>query len=153
MSDLTSELLHSSGKLVAGKSAIFSGIHADILMGGESAPMTVMAMTVAPEQGAPDHISHGEDKIFQVMEGHLLFSVGKDKLEASAGERIFVGRGVAHSFSALYDEPAVMTLVSTPALHDRFFAAMDALPVPHDMSEVQAVCARFNQSIIGPVVK
>ncbi|MEQ8656219.1 MAG: cupin domain-containing protein [Hyphomicrobiales bacterium] len=122
-------------------------------MGGESAPMTVMAMTVASEQGAPDHISHGEDKVFQIMQGNLIFSVGTNKIKASPGEVIFVGRGVAHSFSALNGEPAVMMLIATPAKHDRFFAAMDALPSPHNISEVHAVCERFDQSIVGPVVK
>lgn len=152
MTATTGDTAHTSGKLTAGKSATFSGIRADILMGGETAPMTVMAMTVAPDQGAPDHISHKEDKVFQIMEGHLIFSVGRDKVKASPGERIFVSRGVAHSFSALNGEEALMTLVSIPAKHDRFFAAMGALKVPHDMSEVQAVCDRFDQSIVGPVV-
>lgn len=153
MTHATSESPMASGKLTTRESATFSGIQADILMGGENAPMTVMTMTVSSNQGAPDHISHKEDKVFQIMEGHLIFSVGGDKINASPGERIFVGRGVAHSFSALNNEPAIMTMVSTPAKHDRFFAAMAALTVPHDMSDVQAVCERFDQSIVGPVVK
>lgn len=153
MSDLTNATAVPSGKLTSEKSAVFSGIQADILMGGEAAPMTVMSMTIAPEQGAPDHISHGEDKVFQIMEGNLIFSVGTDKIKALQGECIFVGRGIAHSFSALNGEPALMTLISTPAKHDRFFVAMGALSLPHDMSQVQAVCEQFDQSIVGPVVK
>ncbi|SMF56254.1 hypothetical protein SAMN02982989_0146 [Xaviernesmea oryzae] len=45
-----------------------------------------------------------------------------------------------------------MTLVSTPARHDRFFQTMDALPVPHDLNDVQAVCETFGQAIVGLVV-
>jgi len=45
-----------------------------------------------------------------------------------------------------------MTLISTPARHDRFFEAMDALPVPHEPEQVQAVCERFGQAIVGPLV-
>lgn len=153
MSDPKNESAAPSGKLVTKSCATFSGIQADILMGGEMAPMTVMTMTVASEQGAPAHISHREDKVFYIMKGNLIFSVGNNKIKALPGEVIFVGRGVAHSFSALNGVPAAMMLIASPARHDRFFAAMDALKIPHDPSEVQAVCELFEQSIVGPVVK
>lgn len=141
-----------SGKLTASRTATFSGIRADILLGGESSPMTVMAMTIEPDHGAPAHISHGEDKVFEIMDGRLLFLIEDQKIHVSRGEQVFVGRGVTHSFSALDGVPARMTLVSTPSKHDRFFAAMDELSFPHDLAEVQAVCQRFDQAIVGPIV-
>lgn len=153
MSDLEHRPASQNGKLTSQRSATFSGIRADILLGGEAAPMTVMEMTVEAEQGAPDHISHDEDKVFKINKGNFLFSVGVEKIEAAAGDCVFVGKGVAHSFVALGDEHSVMTLVSTPARHDRFFRAMDALALPHEMSKVQDVCKNFKQSIIGPVVQ
>jgi len=140
-----------NGKLLPRGKAAFSGIEAEILLGGEQAPMTVMLMTVAPGQGAPAHISKEEDKVFCITVGRLLFLADTRKFDASAGDRVFVGRGVTHGFSALVG-PAQMTLVSTPARHDRFFQAMDALPTPHDLKDVQAVCERFGQAIVGPLV-
>lgn len=143
--DLSSGLLATHGK------AAFSGIDADILLGGERAPMTVMALTVEKDQGAPAHISFEEDKVFCVSEGRLLFLIDTVKIEAMAGDRLFVARGITHGFSARGDV-ARMTLISTPARHDRFFQAMDALPLPHEPGDVQAVCERFGQAIVGPVV-
>ena len=150
--DITPHLVTpSSGVLSSHASARFSGIDAEILLGGEAAPMTVMAMTVQQEQGAPAHISFEEDKVFCISEGDLLFLIDVQKIQVKAGDRLFVAKGVTHSFSAM-GGVARMMLVSTPARHDRFFQAMDALPVPHDLNHVQAVCETFGQAIVGPVV-
>jgi quercetin dioxygenase-like cupin family protein len=150
--DITSHLgTPSSGVLSSHTTARFSGIEAEILLGGEAAPMTVMAMTVQQGQGAPTHISFEEDKVFCVSEGRLLFLIAEQKIEVTAGDRVFVAKGVTHGFFALGGR-ARMTFVSTPARHDRFFQAMDALPLPHVLNDVKAVCETFGQVIVGPVV-
>ncbi|MCW6533847.1 cupin domain-containing protein [Sphingomonas lycopersici] len=141
----------SSGILCANATARFSGIDAEILLGGEAAPMTVMSMTIQQDQGAPAHISFEEDKVFCVNEGHLLFLIDMQKIEVNAGDRLFVAKGVTHGFSAL-GGVARITLVSTPARHDRFFQAMGALPAPHDLDQVQVICETFGQAIVGQVV-
>lgn len=140
-----------SGKLTAASVAVFSGIEARILLGGEQAPMTVMAMQVAPAQGAPAHISPAEDKLFHVASGALSFLIGEDRVRVSAGDHLFVARGMIHGFVAVGEEAAHLTLVSTPARHDRFFLAMSALPTPHDVAQVEEICRRFEQVIVGPV--
>lgn len=73
----------ASGVLSSHATARF-GIDAEILLGGEAAPMTVMAMTVQPDQGAPAHISFEEDKVFCISEGRLLFLIGAQKIEVKA---------------------------------------------------------------------
>lgn len=153
---MTSDPIHrhpADGILSSTGQARFSGIEADILLGGDAAPFTVMVMTVMPGLGAPAHNSFGEDKIFHVTEGALLFLVGDDRVRAEPGDHILVAKGVTHSFSALGDSPAKMTLISTPAKHERFFLALSDLPVPHDPADVQAVCQAFDQAIVGPVVQ
>ena len=144
--------LNLNGKCSLIATAYFSGIKADILIGGENSPMTVMELTVEPNMGAPAHISHGEDKVFFIIEGSLAFLVGNQKIQAHEGERIFVGKGTPHSFVALDNKSARMNLVSTPGRHDRFFLAMGQLSTPHKMEEVRSVCERFEQTILGPVI-
>lgn len=143
----------ANGILTSAGEARFSGIEADILLGGDSAPFTVMAMTVRPGLGAPAHNSFGEDKIFHVTEGALLFLVGDHRVRAEAGDHILVAKGVTHSFSALGDSTAKMTLVSAPSKHERFFTALSNLSEPHDPAKVEAVCKAFDQRIVGPVVQ
>ncbi len=139
------------GKLHSEDQASFSGIDAKIMLGGDG-PLTVLEMTVAPERGAPAHTSNSEDKIFVVKDGRLTFLVGKDRIVAGCCDTVSVPRGVIHSFTAMDGKDARMTLVSAPARHDRFFKAMGNLAEPHDQSEVQAICEKFDQSIVGPVV-
>lgn len=142
-----------SGKCDVLGTASFSGIDADILIGGENAPMTVMALAVQDGFGAPEHISHGEDKVFLIEEGQFCFLVGDNKFVANAGERVFVPRGIKHSFTPLGSDSGRMTLVSTPGKHDRFFQAMSSLKTPHSMEDVAALCEKFDQTIVGLIVK
>jgi quercetin dioxygenase-like cupin family protein len=128
----------------------FSGITADILLGGE-APMTVINMSVEPNLGAPAHISFEEDKVFVVTRGCFEFQLADAIVWVEAGDRVFVPKGTIHSFRADGDV-AHMTLVSTPARHDRFFQAINALPEPRSPEDIGAVCARFAQQMRGPIV-
>lgn len=54
---------------------------------------------------------------------------------------------------ALGESSAKMTQVSAPANHERFFLALFDLSVPHDPAEVEPVCKKFDQAIVGPVVQ
>lgn len=141
-----------SGLLTSTGSAQFSGIDAIILLGGPAAPFTVMDMIIKPGMGAPAHISYFEDKLFHVFEGTLLFLAGEERIEVQTNSHIFVAKGTIHGFTALGNENARMTLVSTPAGHDRFFSAMSELPVPHTPDAVERICKNYGQAITGPLV-
>ncbi|MEC7765057.1 MAG: hypothetical protein VX874_24340 [Pseudomonadota bacterium] len=151
MSEHTLVAPRSGGLLFETASAQFSGITASILMGGDDVPFTVMELTVESGMGAPAHISFHEDKIFHVSQGRFLFLVAEARIEVGPGAHVFVDKGQVHSFAAL-DGVARMTLVSSPAHHDRFFLELSALPVPHDQAQVEAVCRDCDQQIVGPVI-
>ena len=146
------DIFEGGGRLAAADRTSFSGISVDILLGGDHAPMTVMDMSVDAGAGGPAHISQDEDKVFRIAEGRLLFLVGEKRIAVAAGDTVFVPKGTVHGFATLDDSNARMTLVSTPARHDRFFLAMGALSVPHTPDAVAEVCARYGQRIVGPVL-
>ncbi|AXK41299.1 cupin domain-containing protein [Erythrobacter aureus] len=152
MSSSTNDPAGLAGKLAATSRARFSGIDAKILLGGEKATSTVMAMSVAPGMGSPAHISHDESKIFHVTAGDLVFLVGEEKMNVTVGDTIHVPKGFVHSFVTVGSEDAAMLLVATPSGHDRFFTALADLEVPHDQDEVAQVCSTYNQTIVGPPV-
>ncbi|MEJ2623263.1 MAG: cupin domain-containing protein [Pseudolabrys sp.] len=141
-----------SGALSPVSKARFSGINADVLLGGNKAPFTVMDLTVAPGTGAPAHISFHEEKAFRMIEDAFLLLVGEERMTVESGEHVYVAQSVRHGFSVLGEGPTRMTLVSTPAHHERFFQALSELTVPHDLQEVKAVCAAYDHAIVGPVV-
>lgn len=141
------------GILSSSSLAKFSGIDAEILMGGDLAPFSVMAMKVEHGMGAPAHISFHEDKVFVITEGIFLFQIGESRVRVAAGEHLFVAKGEIHSFSAINENSAKMTLISTPSHHDRFFQALSDLPLPHEQEAVVAICEEMDQTIVGPVVQ
>ena len=138
-------------KLAATSRTCFSGIPADVLLGGADAPMTDMNLTVDPDLGAPAHVSFEEDKVFVLTQGRFQFLLGSTIVWAEAGDRVFVPKGAIHSFRAV-GNVARMTLISSPARHDRFFHAIHALPEPRLPDDVAAVCATFAQQMRGPIV-
>ncbi len=144
---------NSGGLLSSSGTVEFSGITATILLGDDAASLTVMEMVVDPGKGGPAHISPREDKVFHISKGPILFLVGEERIEANDGDHLFVGKGQVHSFNALGEHPARMTLVSTPSHHHRFFQALSALPTPHEPNDVEAVCIDCDQQIVGPVVQ
>lgn len=133
--------------------AHFSGINAEILLGGANAPFTVMKMSVSIGMGAPAHISKIEDKVFHITAGKFLFLVDEKRIEVSTGDHVFVRKGQIHSFCGLNSEESKLTLVSSPALHDQFFLRLSALSVPHVLEDVQSVCKSCHQEIVGPVIQ
>lgn len=140
----------TTGLIKNPESAHFSGMNATIINGDESSE-TVMDILVEPGLGAPLHLSLDEDKLFLVIEGRFAFRAGNQTFPVQAGDRIAVQKGDAHAFRNVSSRPSRLILVSSPRRHDCFFKAMAALPVPHDPSEVEIVCQRYQQQIIGPL--
>ncbi|MBY0504457.1 MAG: cupin domain-containing protein [Bryobacteraceae bacterium] len=110
--------------------------------------LTVIEMNVKPGAGAPLHISFEEDKYFCILVGRLRFAAGDQERELTAGATVTVARGTPHGFHNPGAEVAQLILVSTPAGHDAFFRDMAALPVPHQLPDVAAVCTKHKQQIV-----
>jgi mannose-6-phosphate isomerase-like protein (cupin superfamily) len=141
-----------SGKIEGSEVVSFAGLTTEIIAGDDS-KFTVMRMTVTPKFGAPPHISYDEDKVFLVSTGTLRFTVQDSTFDVRAGGCVAVKGGDVHGFVNLQQSDAVQILVSAPARHHDFFRAMAALPANYDPAELDAVCRKFNQKILGPVQK
>ncbi len=49
-------------------------------------------------KGSPQHIHHGHDETFYVVDGEFEFALGTQLMPASAGSFLFVPRGQPHGF-------------------------------------------------------
>lgn len=129
----------------------FSGIDFRIEVPGveTGGRLAVIEMNVQPGAGAPLHVSFEEDKYFRILAGRFRFAAGGQERELTAGASVTVARGTPHGFQNAGSEVAQLLLVSTPAGHDAFFKDMAALPVPHKLPEVAAVCRRHKQEIVA----
>jgi quercetin dioxygenase-like cupin family protein len=141
-----------SGRIEGSEVVRFAGLTTEIIA-GDDGQVTVMRMTVAPKFGAPPHISYDEDKIFLLFAGTLRFTVKDRTFDVHAGEFVAVKGGDVHGFVNLQQSDTVQILVSTPARHHDFFRAMAALPPNYEPAELEAVCRRFNQKIVGTLSK
>ena len=79
-------------------------------------------ISVAPGGGTPPHIHQREDESFQLLEGSLTIQVGGDTITASAGDLVFLPRGIAHSFQNSGTCDAKALVLVTPAGLEGFFS-------------------------------
>ena len=79
-------------------------------------------ISVLPGGGTPPHIHYREDEAFRMLEGTLTIQVGLDTITASAGDFVFLPRGIAHSFKNTGHGYAKALVITTPAGLEGFFA-------------------------------
>jgi quercetin dioxygenase-like cupin family protein len=79
-------------------------------------------ISVSPGGGTPSHIHSREDESFHLLEGMLTIQVGGDTITASAGDFVYLPRGIAHSFKNTGDGCAKAVALTTPAGLEGFFA-------------------------------
>src|SRR5579859_8200912 len=76
---------------------------------------------VGPGGGPPLHVHSREEEGFYVLEGEITFTVGGERVVASAGTFAHVPVGTPHSFRNESDRPARMLLSVAPAGLERMF--------------------------------
>ena len=107
-----------------------------VITGAETGGAFFMAeVSVVPGGGPPPHIHSREDEAFYVQQGTLVAQVGEQTLNLSAGDFVFLPRGVAHSFKNVGEETARLLTIITPAGLENYFAEVffppsDAADIP-----------------------
>ena len=117
-------------------------------------------LRVAPGGGTPPHIHHREDEAFRMLEGSLTIHVGADTITASAGDFVFLPRGIAHAFKNIGDSDARALVLITPAGFEGFFTevfepAVDRTAAPPQPSKEMigraiAAAPKYGLEILPP---
>jgi len=101
-----------------------------------------------PDYATPLHIHYTEDVAIYVLEGRLIFFVGGETREATAGSFFYQPRGTPHGFRVKGITPARILYMTMPAGFDRFVLEQ-RLPATEREPEINA--ARYKIEILGPL--
>jgi len=102
---------------------------------------------VPPGGGPPLHVHSREEEGFYVLEGQITFTIGEQRLIASAGMFANMPVGTLHSFKNESGKPAKMLIYLAPAgLEQMFFE----VGVPVSLGTTTAAAPRYGVEIKLP---
>jgi quercetin dioxygenase-like cupin family protein len=115
---------------------------------------------VPPGGGPPPHVHSREEEGFYVLEGEITFTIGEERLMASAGMFANMPVGTPHSFKNESSKPARMLISLAPAgLEKMFFevgvpmppgATTAARPTTEEIEKLLAVAPKYGIEIKLP---
>jgi quercetin dioxygenase-like cupin family protein len=106
----------------------------------------------------PVHIHHAEDETIHVISGAMTIFAGDERIEAGAGDFVFLPRGLPHSY-LVTSERARMLVTFSPAGIEAFFVENGVrddgngappaavLPAPEELARM---VAGYGVEIVGP---
>jgi quercetin dioxygenase-like cupin family protein len=118
-----------------------------LLTGAETGGAFFLCEAMVPHGGGPPpHVHNREDESFYIQEGTLTIQAGGKTINASAGDFVYLPRGIMHSFQNTGKSKARLLVLATPAGLEKFFEetfdpARDSTSDPPPPSE--AMIARF----------
>jgi quercetin dioxygenase-like cupin family protein len=118
-----------------------------LITGAETGGALFLAeVLVPPGGGNPPHIHQFEDEAFHLLEGTLTVQVGGKTLQASAGDFVYLPRGIVHCFQNAGNVDVKFLVFVTPAglekfFEESFYPAADGFSAPPPITE--ALMARL----------
>jgi|SRR5579859_5270087 len=99
-----------------------------------------------PRLIAPFHVHYDDDEAWYVLEGKLVFQLGNQQVEASAGTAVFAPRGLPHTYWNPSPTPARYLLIMTPTIR----RLIDDLHVAteRDFDALQTIFQRYNSALV-----
>ncbi|MGH3087529.1 MAG: cupin domain-containing protein [Rubrobacteraceae bacterium] len=97
----------------------------------------------------PFHVHDREDEVVHVQEGELLVYLGGEERVLTAGNAMYLPRGVEHSFAAVCGGAKVLCTY-TPAGFEEFLVEMDGIMASSSgVERLIAAAARYGCDITG----
>lgn len=101
--------------------------------------------------GPPLHFHYEQEEWFYVIEGEVLFQIGKKRFQLKAGDSVLAPRKVPHAFTAVGATPAGMLVGYSPAgKMEQFFRDIaKGKPVIWEA----ALLRKYGCELVGPPLK
>ncbi len=94
--------------------------------------------------GIPMHVHENEDEVFQVIEGEVKMTIGKEATQLKEGDLIFCPKGIPHAWEIVGEHKAKAILSIFPAGLEDMFIELSQLPQgPPDFGKVAEICGKY----------
>jgi mannose-6-phosphate isomerase-like protein (cupin superfamily) len=137
----------------------FSGCLALIKASTESTggALALVEFTHPPDFATPPHIHHHEDEAFYILEGTMSGFCGDQQWRATAGDFVWLPRGVVHGYAIEGDQPLRTLAICLPTGFESFVrdagepAGERELPpsAEFDVPKLLASAAQHGQEILA----
>jgi len=149
----TDPFIVDAGKSRFGDVVKFLGVHPNDLKisskdtGGQ---LSVFEYTGLGKVGPMLHIHFEQDEIFTVTEGSYRFVVGKETHVLTAGQTIFLPRGIPHTWIQLSDRGKMIYFLQPAGKMEEFFLLMNSLKQRPTQEEMDRYHAEHGMKVVGP---
>jgi len=118
-----------------------------ILAGGDLSKPFEMHLQEGVQGGGPPLHFHPWDEAFYVIEGQVEVTVEGKSTTVSSGGYVHIPGGSIHAYKNISATAKMIGVVSDPR-GGQFFAAMDQLKVPEDLSRIVEVAERYGVTFL-----
>ena len=116
----------------------------------------MVEFTHPPDFATPPHVHHAEDEAFYILEGAMKGFCGEAQWRATAGDFVWLPRGIPHGYAIDGDDVLRTLAITLPAGFERFVrdggepAKERALPPPSelDVPKLVAAATKYGQEFI-----
>jgi quercetin dioxygenase-like cupin family protein len=113
-------------------------------------------LVAPPMSGPPRHVHTREDELFYVLEGELVFELDGERHTVSAGDTVYLRRGVVHTYQNFTTSNARLLIATVPGMFSRFFVELSAatpaggLPA---LDRLDALATKYGVTTLGPPMR
>jgi mannose-6-phosphate isomerase-like protein (cupin superfamily) len=142
-----------------GKEFVLAGVVMKRLLSGEqtSGQFCLFENRSGGNTRTPIHVHAGDDETLYIIAGELTAVLDGEARRLTAGESIFLPRGIPHQLVNVSGTPAKYILIGTPALFERFLEAAGrelrpdeaaGPPTPEDIERLREASPRFGITLL-----
>ena len=143
---------------------LFAGslLHWPLTSAETDGTLAVGHAVVRPGGEPPLHVHAREDETFYVLDGEITFQRGGERIEAAAGDVVFMPRGVQHGFAVITETASLLQVFTPGGLEEAFRSlsrpapanelppAFDGPPPPEAVDAMTARFAEYGVEFTGP---
>ncbi|HRI21223.1 MAG TPA: cupin domain-containing protein [Panacibacter sp.] len=100
-------------------------------------------------QGPPLHF-HDADETFYILEGEFIFHAGDTKVNAIAGDTIFVPRNMPHTYLTVSETGRMLFMINPTGLIEKLFEKFTLYKEMPSLEELIELNESYGLTIVGP---